>query len=100
MILRRVYAHGHRLVQTILTGSTGSTGTGPTGDTTGKDAIQNTLFVFVFFSVSSFDCDFEAGLCSWTQTSTDNFDWSRNSGSTSSTGTGPTGDHTTGKDPI
>jgi len=44
----------------------------------------------------SVTCDFEAGLCSWTQLHDDNFDWTRHQGSTSSTNTGPSGDHTSG----
>ncbi|XP_019646171.1 PREDICTED: MAM and LDL-receptor class A domain-containing protein 1-like [Branchiostoma belcheri] len=43
-----------------------------------------------------FDCDFELGLCGWRQAYDDNFDWSRRSGSTPSTSTGPSADHTTG----
>ncbi|XP_072179347.1 MAM and LDL-receptor class A domain-containing protein 2-like [Diadema setosum] len=43
-----------------------------------------------------FNCDFESGLCGWQQAYGDDFDWSRHSGSTGSSGTGPSGDHTTG----
>lgn len=43
-------------------------------------------------------CDFEYGLCNWQQVTSDNFDWTRNRGPTSSYGTGPTQDHTTGAD--
>ena len=42
-------------------------------------------------------CDFERGLCSWTQDSDDIFDWTRDSGGTSSWLTGPGRDHTTGQ---
>ena len=43
------------------------------------------------------DCDFEsANICNYIQDKTDIFDWSRNSRSTSSGGTGPTSDHTYG----
>ncbi|XP_072170528.1 thyroid hormone-induced protein B-like [Diadema setosum] len=45
---------------------------------------------------SNFDCDFEYGTCGWQQSYYDDFDWSRNSGSTGSWFTGPSGDHTTG----
>nr|XP_054769623.1 MAM and LDL-receptor class A domain-containing protein 2-like [Lytechinus pictus] len=41
-------------------------------------------------------CDFENGLCNWQQLETDEFDWTRRSGPTSSDGTGPSKDHTTG----
>ncbi|XP_069102235.1 MAM domain-containing protein 2-like [Argopecten irradians] len=41
-------------------------------------------------------CDFEKDTCSWVQDTTDNFDWTLNSGSTPSLDTGPNGDHTTG----
>jgi hypothetical protein len=41
-------------------------------------------------------CDFEKDLCTWTNDNADDFDWSRNSGSTGSQGTGPNGDHTLG----
>ena len=40
-------------------------------------------------------CDFEYGLCDWAQVTSDNFDWKRNRGPTSSYGTGPSQDHTT-----
>ncbi|XP_071492659.1 MAM and LDL-receptor class A domain-containing protein 1-like [Diadema antillarum] len=42
------------------------------------------------------DCDFEYGVCGWVQETDDDFDWSRNNGSTPSLDTGPSGDHTTG----
>ncbi|XP_033638977.1 MAM and LDL-receptor class A domain-containing protein 1-like [Asterias rubens] len=42
------------------------------------------------------DCDFESGLCGWKQMATpdDQFDWTRTTGATGSTGTGPSADHT------
>ena len=51
-----------------------------------------------FFSVAivGFNCTFERNLCSWTQDNTDQFDWTRTSGSTPSSSTGPSVDHTTG----
>ncbi|XP_052217964.1 zonadhesin-like isoform X2 [Dreissena polymorpha] len=40
------------------------------------------------------DCDFENGLCGWTQDKKDDHDWTTNVGPTSSAGTGPMFDHT------
>ena len=40
--------------------------------------------------------DFETGLGLWSDETTDDFDWTRNSGTTPSSSTGPSGDHTTG----
>ncbi|XP_022097777.1 MAM and LDL-receptor class A domain-containing protein 2-like [Acanthaster planci] len=44
---------------------------------------------------SPYDCNFEQGLCSYTQSQDDDFDWTRSQGSTSSVDTGPSSDHTT-----
>ena len=42
------------------------------------------------------DCDFETGTCTWVNVQkTDDFDWLRGSGSTTSFNTGPSTDHTT-----
>ncbi|XP_068609352.1 MAM domain-containing protein 2-like [Brachionichthys hirsutus] len=41
-------------------------------------------------------CDFEAGLCGYTQDHTDGADWERRRGPTPTSYTGPRGDHTTG----
>ena len=42
-------------------------------------------------------CNFDAGLCNWKNVNgEDDFDWTRNQGSTGSYGTGPSTDHTTG----
>ncbi|XP_071487939.1 scavenger receptor cysteine-rich domain-containing protein DMBT1-like [Diadema antillarum] len=49
-----------------------------------------------FNGSNNIDCDFEYGTCGWQQSYYDDFDWSRNSGGTWSTNTGPSGDHTTG----
>eukprot|EP00057_Strongylocentrotus_purpuratus_P018000 XP_011672474.1 PREDICTED: MAM and LDL-receptor class A domain-containing protein 1 [Strongylocentrotus purpuratus] len=48
------------------------------------------------FPPDSHDCDFEAGLCTWTQDSSNDFDWIWASGETDSAGTGPASDHTKG----
>ncbi|XP_071956925.1 MAM and LDL-receptor class A domain-containing protein 1-like [Antedon mediterranea] len=42
------------------------------------------------------NCDFEAGICSYTQDTTDDFDWKTTRGSTPSRNTGPSYDHTHG----
>ncbi|XP_067219544.1 MAM and LDL-receptor class A domain-containing protein 1 isoform X1 [Chanodichthys erythropterus] len=42
------------------------------------------------------NCDFERDICTWTQLATDVFDWTRHRGSTSTSMTGPSSDHTTG----
>ncbi|XP_036411856.1 MAM and LDL-receptor class A domain-containing protein 1 isoform X2 [Colossoma macropomum] len=46
--------------------------------------------------VCRIDCDFEKDLCTWNQLLTDVFDWTRHSGSTPTSMTGPSFDHTTG----
>jgi len=40
--------------------------------------------------------DFESGFGNWTNAAGDDIEWTRDSGGTPSTGTGPSGDHTTG----
>ncbi|EDO47788.1 predicted protein [Nematostella vectensis] len=45
---------------------------------------------------SIWDCNFDTNLCSWNNSKEDDFDWFRQSGSTGSTNTGPSADHTTG----
>ncbi|XP_067322389.1 IgGFc-binding protein-like [Anolis sagrei] len=44
-----------------------------------------------------FSCSFEVDFCSWMQSDTDSFDWTRHKGPTSSSTTGPSFDHTTGE---
>ncbi|XP_063956551.1 MAM and LDL-receptor class A domain-containing protein 1-like [Lytechinus pictus] len=48
----------------------------------------------IVIPVGPANCDFEGGLCSFTQDSTDDFDWTRNSGPTNTANTGPDDDHT------
>ncbi|XP_066566439.1 uncharacterized protein LOC136753963 [Amia ocellicauda] len=43
-----------------------------------------------------FDCNFDKDICGWTQLLTDSFNWMRLRGSTPSSLTGPSFDHTTG----
>ena len=43
------------------------------------------------------ECNFETDLCFWTQAKDEVFDWTRKSGGTSSSDTGPSTDHTIGK---
>ena len=52
----------------------------------------NVLPSHFFFSPDP-SCDFERDFCSWEQLTTDDFDWTRNKGKTSSDGTGPSTDH-------
>lgn len=42
-------------------------------------------------------CNFDTDLCSWQNSVNDQFDWTRNNGSTKSVGTGPRADHTSGQ---
>nr|XP_016853067.1 PREDICTED: IgGFc-binding protein [Anolis carolinensis] len=44
-----------------------------------------------------FSCSFDADFCSWMQSDTESFDWTRHKGPTSSSTTGPSFDHTTGE---
>ncbi|CAH3034862.1 unnamed protein product [Porites lobata] len=46
---------------------------------------------------ANIDCDFEKGLCGWTNNPSDDFDWRRRSGRTPTAGTGPSFDHTKGR---
>ena len=41
-------------------------------------------------------CNFESDICSWTQDTDDQFDWTRDNGGTNSYYTGPGRDHTKG----
>ncbi|XP_077471884.1 MAM and LDL-receptor class A domain-containing protein 1 isoform X3 [Stigmatopora argus] len=48
-------------------------------------------------ALSTFGCDFEDGLCIWTQGADDQLDWLVGSGPTGTPNTGPAGDRTPGK---
>jgi hypothetical protein len=59
--------------------------------------INNHWLFIVLNCLTIGDCDFENGLCTWTQVHAgDNFDWNLGRGRTSSTLTGPNVDHTKG----
>lgn len=50
----------------------------------------------LWFAAPLLSCNFERDLCNWQQDKTENLDWTRDSGGTASSGTGPSFDHTTG----
>uniref|UniRef100_A0A803SQJ8 MAM domain-containing protein n=1 Tax=Anolis carolinensis TaxID=28377 RepID=A0A803SQJ8_ANOCA len=59
---------------------------------------QPSLVPFSDSSTScDFSCSFDADFCSWMQSDTESFDWTRHKGPTSSSTTGPSFDHTTGE---
>ena len=59
--------------------------------------MMNAYANIMFFAANvGINCNFESNLCTWTQDKTDQFDWTRKVGSTSSSSTGPSVDHTTG----
>uniref|UniRef100_A0A8C2EF89 MAM domain-containing protein n=1 Tax=Cyprinus carpio TaxID=7962 RepID=A0A8C2EF89_CYPCA len=58
---------------------------------------DDTVNEMCFFTPAcSISCDFEKDICAWTQLATDVFDWTRHRGSTPTSMTGPSSDHTTG----
>jgi hypothetical protein len=56
------------------------------------------FLMFLCLEIDKFSCDFEDGICQWTQDSSDDYDWTRNRASTQRKGTGPVTDHTEGLD--
>ena len=67
-------------------------------DCTVDDCVDGVCYNDCAGTISTFPYseDFEAGLGAWTNATGDIFDWTRNSGGTPSSDTGPSGDHTTG----
>ena len=56
--------------------------------------IHHTSFLFSFLVLQTELCDFENGMCGYTQDKTEQFDWKLHKGHTPSYGTGPSHDHT------
>ena len=50
-----------------------------------------------FFLLPQGNCDFDKGFCKWQNVKDNVFDWTRNSGRTPSSATGPSFDHTKGQ---
>lgn len=52
---------------------------------------------FWYLTLCTDTCDFEeSNICGYTQDKTDDFDWTRDNGGTTTRGTGPSADHTYG----
>ena len=58
----------------------------------GSTSTCNSIAVLSSFIIGQ--CDFENGMCGYVQERSDNFDWNRRRGPTSSTYTGPSIDNT------
>ncbi|XP_033751986.1 MAM and LDL-receptor class A domain-containing protein 1-like [Pecten maximus] len=89
----------------------GEVGTGYQGDMALDDIVLNqgrcsdqtttvpttAVISTVTYPPTAYDCNFDQNdLCTWTQDHSDIFDWTLHRGHTSSFGTGPSADHTTG----
>ncbi|KAJ8022862.1 MAM and LDL-receptor class A domain-containing protein 2 [Holothuria leucospilota] len=70
----------------------GSRGTDYTGDI----AIDDISIIPGSCPSRELNCTFDYGTCGYSQMAEDEFDWTRHQGATPSSGTGPSGDHTTG----
>lgn len=57
---------------------------------------ENVMFFLSLFAAPLLSCNFERDLCNWQQDKSENLDWTRDSGGTATSGTGPSFDHTTG----
>ncbi|XP_056002057.1 uncharacterized protein LOC125662133 [Ostrea edulis] len=69
-------------------------------DSDGKTGtVQHKFEIQIASGNDSHDCDFEKDLCTWTQSTTDNFDLLRHQGNTPTALTGPASDHTIGGSP-
>ncbi|KAH3887652.1 hypothetical protein DPMN_011670 [Dreissena polymorpha] len=66
----------------------------PTSSTTQGSTVATTSHR----TTNTVTCDFDYDLCGWTQLTTDFFDWTRQKGGTILPGTGPSGDHTSGRE--
>lgn len=56
---------------------------------------QRNVYFYVYSSPIAL-CTFDKDICGFVQDKTDQLDWRRHRGRTTSDGTGPTNDHTTG----
>ena len=58
---------------------------------------ENLFLLFNLEIIGNFEtiCNFDVSMCGFVQGINDKFDWTRHQGSTSSTDTGPSFDHTT-----
>lgn len=61
-----------------------------------NEAVPDANFTNLFLPVCNAECNFDKHLCIWSQTVTDAFDWTWQSGSTPTPMTGPSADHTGG----
>lgn len=55
------------------------------------------LGIYLFLAIGPFACTFERDMCSWTQPTSDVFDWQRQATRDPTTSSGPTVDHSGSK---
>lgn len=63
--------------------------------------LQNQKYTFISRLIGThpaLSCDFDDGMCDWFQHDNDEQDWQRQTGSTGTSRTGPSHDHTHGAD--